>query len=443
VPNAIAPGTVLHGSYRVIRPLGSGGMGVVYEASHLRLAGRYAVKLLNAATAGHPEGLERFRREAQVTSGLRDPAIVQVIDFNQLDDGTPYLVMEFVEGRELAAVIAEEAPLSPTRTAHLVQAIAGGLGAAHRCDVVHRDLKPQNVFVLGADGGRGQERVKILDFGISKMRSASTPQMTAESALLGTPQYMSPEQARGAVHEVDARTDQFALAVMAYEMLAGRPPFVAAGAATLLYKIVHEDPPPLAQLRLGLAPAVETVLRVALSKRREDRYPTIEDFGWELALATGLVAARPGGAAPGLAGQRVTGPSPPPGLAVGTTLSSSTAERQTAAPRRGWRRALLGAATVGILVAASVVALRRVRAPEPTPPPPAAERPARPSLTAAAVSLDAGAPSSPADAAIAAPPAPAEPAAADRVEAPARPKQRARIRRSGPPAPRETLVDEL
>src|SRR5262249_32320469 len=178
----LAPGAVLQDTYRIVRQIGRGGMGAVYEATHARLAGRYAVKVLKPETALTPEAFHRFRREALVTSGLRHPGIVQVIDFNQAPDGSPYLVMEYLEGVELSQVIAREAPRPLPRVAEMVQQIASALGAAHKQGIVHRDLKPQNVFVLPLDDGR--DLVKVVDFGISKVQALSL-KLTNESALLG------------------------------------------------------------------------------------------------------------------------------------------------------------------------------------------------------------------------------------------------------------------
>src|SRR4051812_13579937 len=217
----LAPGTVLDGTYCIVRRVGQGGMGEVYEATHARLAGRYAVKVLHAGTSAQPEAYMRFQREALVTSGLRHPGIVQVVDFNRTADGRPYLVMEFLAGEELAALIGAAAPMPVARTAALVEQIAAALAAAHKQGIVHRDLKPQNVFVLPLDGGR--ELAKVVDFGISKVQALAQA-LTNESAMLGTPQYMAPEQAVGKSGDVGPAADQFALGAMAYEMLTGRLP---------------------------------------------------------------------------------------------------------------------------------------------------------------------------------------------------------------------------
>ncbi len=185
----LAPGTLLAETYRIVRLIGSGGMGEVYEAAHTRLTGRYAVKVLHHHWAGDPRAIVRFGREAQITSGLRHPNIVAIIDFDYTPAGSPYLVMEFIEGVELATVIANQAPLQPDRVVRIVDQIASALTAVHARNIVHRDLKPQNIFLVPGERP-GDERVKLVDFGISKVRAASVV-LTGERAVLGTPQYMA------------------------------------------------------------------------------------------------------------------------------------------------------------------------------------------------------------------------------------------------------------
>ena len=193
---ALAVGQVI-GTYGIVRKVGAGGMGEIYEVSHSRLAGRYAMKVLRAEAAAASEALLRFQREAKVTSALQHPNIVQVIDFSTTEGGQPYLVMEFLDGPELAQVMKGSKPLPLPRIVSYVKQIASGLMAAHEHDVVHRDLKPQNIFVLKV-AGSDQELVKIVDFGISKI-SAVTATITSASTVMGTAQYMSPEQALGRI----------------------------------------------------------------------------------------------------------------------------------------------------------------------------------------------------------------------------------------------------
>ena len=278
-------------------------MGAVYEASHVRLEGRYAVKLLREEVAAqYPAALARFRREARITSALRHPGIVQVIDFHTPPDGPPFMVMEYLDGAILADVIAREAPLSLVRVCDLTTQIASALAAAHRKGVVHRDLNPANILVLPADGDQ-PERVKILDFGISKMRWASK-QLTGTAQVLGTPQYMAPEQAEGRTKDLDSTADQFSLAAIVYEMLTGQAAFAGDTLATAAYQVVHAMPVPASRMRGDLGPGVDAVLAQGLAKDRRERFASVSGLAAAFRRAAGLA-----GAGAGLASDTVVAPS--------------------------------------------------------------------------------------------------------------------------------------
>ena len=269
-------GDVLQGTYEVVRLAGSGGMGEVYEARHLRIPGRFAIKVLHREDVPDAESLARFRREAEVTSSLRHPNIVQVLDFNQLPDGTPYIVMEFLDGCDLGHRLDTQGRLPPFEVARHVSQLASALAAAHARGVVHRDLKPQNVLLVPMEGQLG-EFVKIVDFGISTVRGGQSS--SGERSLVGTPEYMSPEQANGDPRNIDESTDQFALAVMTQEMLTGEFVFTGETVATVLYRVVNEPPPPLpAPIRATVGHLGEAALRRAMAKRREDRFPGVLEF---------------------------------------------------------------------------------------------------------------------------------------------------------------------
>ena len=272
-------GTVLEGAYRITRLIGEGGMGAVYEAVQLRLNKRVAIKLMARDLASNREALARFRREAEITSHLGHPHLVSVVDFGQAESGEPYLVMEYLEGEDLDHRLRRVGRMSIEAVVHVVRQVASALNAAHDQGVVHRDLKPGNVFLVQIPGE--PDFVKILDFGISKMKAART-QLTSASAVMGTPNYMSPEQATGMLEEVDHRTDQWSLACIAWEMLLGRGPFVADEVAALLYQIINLDPHPLAQRVPGLPPAVETALRRALRKKPAERFSSMREFSRDL-----------------------------------------------------------------------------------------------------------------------------------------------------------------
>jgi serine/threonine-protein kinase len=268
-------GTVLGGSYKITRLIGQGGMGAVYEGVQLRLERRVAVKLMARELSANPEAIARFRREAEVTSQLGHPHIVQVFDFGEAPTGEPYLVMEFLEGEDLEKRIARVGKMSAPAASHIIRQVASALSATHAKGIVHRDLKPANVFLLSVEGET--DFVKVVDFGISKVRAAGT-KLTAALAVMGTPNYMAPEQAAGRIDEIDHRTDQWALACIAYELLAGRPPFIGEDVASLLYQVIHQAPSPIASMNPGLPAAIEGVLQRALSKTQGARFQTMTEF---------------------------------------------------------------------------------------------------------------------------------------------------------------------
>lgn len=289
--SSIGIGSVIAETYAVEVLLGRGGMGAVFLASHLRLPGKkVAVKILHTEIA-NPEVLQRFRREAEIASRLGHPNIVTVHDFNTLADGTPYLVLEYLKGEALTNRI-EKGPMQLQAVRDIVNQVASGLGAAHAHGIVHRDLKPDNIFLVPTEiGGRAVEQVKILDFGISKIRGSTTVN-TLDATVLGTPQYMSPEQALGENAKSDARTDVYALGVIVYEMLAGRPSFNGDSVLRIMYQVVHEAPPDLAGFRPDLPPATLDAVRRAMSKKQEDRFNSALEFA---AALGGDVPAVPSG----------------------------------------------------------------------------------------------------------------------------------------------------
>jgi serine/threonine-protein kinase len=250
-------------------------MGAVYEAIQLRLDKRVAVKLMARELASNREALARFHREAEITSHLGHPHLVQVIDFGMAESGAPYLVMEYLEGEDLEHRLQRVGRLSVEAAVHIAKQTASALGAAHAKEVVHRDLKPANIFLMQVPGE--PEFVKVLDFGISKVKAARA-RLTRATAVVGTPNYMSPEQAAGRVDETDHRADQWALACIVWEMLAGRTPFIADDVTPLFYQITNLEPEPLAKQAPDVPAAVEPVLRRALAKRPGDRFATIREF---------------------------------------------------------------------------------------------------------------------------------------------------------------------
>jgi serine/threonine-protein kinase len=387
-------GTVLGDAYHIDALVGEGGMGTVFAASHLRLDKRVAVKVMARELAADAGAMARFHREAQVTSALGHPHIVQVFDFSTTPSGEPYLVMELLDGMDLEQRIHEHGPLSPQATNHIVKQVGSALAATHARGIIHRDLKPANVYLVEAAGET--DFVKVLDFGMSKVRSATT-KLTGAATLLGTPYYMSPEQALGRIDEVDERTDQWALACIAWECLAGTGPFAGENVPSLLFQVVHEPPTSLAAQVPGLRPEIEEVLRRALSKNKQDRFPSVAAFcqAFESALYGGP-AASASAANLGLAETlRGTGPAAAdPRVAtaqLGTTFTRSAGEldgslsRRPARSRWPWLAGVAG--TVAVLVAGllwlrpggpsrAVPASPPVPAPAPSRPPPPPPAPA-------------------------------------------------------------------
>jgi tRNA A-37 threonylcarbamoyl transferase component Bud32 len=368
--SVLLPGTVVGETYRVIRAVGAGAMGQVYEATHARLAGRYAIKVMQPQIAAHPAALERFRREAQITSSLRHPNIVHIMDFNQLPDGSPYLVMEFLEGLDLHGHLLRMGPLPLDEVVVLVGQIASALEAAHGRGVVHRDLKPQNVCLVPLPG-QSRSVVKVVDFGMSKIGAAAGA-LTGERALIGTAAYMSPEQAIGQIDEIDHRTDQFALGVMAYQMLSGRHAFTGDSEPALLYQIVHTQPAPLTLVHPATpsrSAALAAVVGRALEKDKNKRFASILEFALAFENASGIVRAP--GRARAIFDSREGVPSSPaggPASVAPTIIEAAPAPMTTGAPvvserpaepkRKARPAVIVGALVVGAL-AGSLWALPR------------------------------------------------------------------------------------
>lgn len=257
------------GGYRIVRRLGGGGMGSVYEAEEPSIRRRVAIKVLRRRFADDPDLVDRFQNEARLANSVQHPAIVDAFAFGRLDDGRPYFVMPLLEGAAVRELLEKEGRLSPARSWSIAREVAEALGVAHAAGLVHRDLKPDNVFIerLG-----GRERVRVLDFGIAKSvePSPETAQPTRSGLLLGTPAYMAPEQWWGA--ELDARVDQYALGVMLFELLCGSPPFDPAHPLGVMKLHLHEAPPELASRGIAVPRAVEAFVWRLLAKEREQRF---------------------------------------------------------------------------------------------------------------------------------------------------------------------------
>jgi serine/threonine-protein kinase len=325
---SLEPGALLHGTYRIKDRLASGGMGEVYAAAHERLVGRFAVKVLQPEMARDRQALARFGREAVIMSGLQHPHVAQVLDFNVTDDGKPYLVMELLEGRLLQEVIDEGRSMPVVRVASIVRQIASALAAAHARGVIHRDLKPENIMLVPVSGD--EPFVKVFDFGISKVKWSKS--LTQESAILGTPEYMSPEQALGRVEAIDQRTDQFALAAIAYALFTGSQAFDGENAVAILYQVVHQQPRPLADYVPWPTDEVEAVLTRAMAKQADDRFESMLDFSRALDAAVARVLSDTGK----IVIAREEAPSG--GVPTGEMLEFAESTQLTLAPVRPRRR---------------------------------------------------------------------------------------------------------
>jgi len=275
----VQEGDLLAGKYRVEKVLGFGGMGVVVSAFRTDLEQRVAVKFLGQAAAERPDAAERFRREARAAAKIRSEHVARVLDVGTLDTGLPYMVMEFLEGNDISDELRRLDRLPLVEAVDFILQAIEALAEAHAAGVVHRDLKPGNLFLARrADGSR---RVKVLDFGISKALTGSSVEelsLTKTAALIGSPLYMAPEQMRSA-KDVDTRADIWSLGAMLYEMLTGQPPYTGESIPQLCAALLHDDPIPLRQHRAEIPEGLEQAVLRCLMKDRNHRFPTVFELG--------------------------------------------------------------------------------------------------------------------------------------------------------------------
>ncbi len=268
------------GNFQVVRLLGEGGFGEVYEAENPFLQRRAAIKVLHTGMVQDPELVRRFLNEARSASAIRHPNIIDVFDAGVTPEGEPYILMEFLEGDSLQKVLLERGRI-PLRTVQEITRQAGSaLSAAHAAGIVHRDLKPENLFLIPDEGMPMGFRMKVLDFGIAKVKHRDDQNSTLKTQaglLMGSPSYMSPEQCRDS-SDVDLRSDIYSLAIMVYEMLAGVPPFASKSATEMLVMQITAEPPPLQRQVPNLPDYVDQAVMRALAKDRELRYGSVDYF---------------------------------------------------------------------------------------------------------------------------------------------------------------------
>jgi serine/threonine protein kinase len=272
-------------NYQIRAPIGEGGMGVVYMAQHACLGRRAAIKILREGHVGDGRMVDLFVNEARAATTIRHPNIIDVVDVGRLPDGRPYLMMELLEGETLGDLLRREGPLPLDEALDLVSQAADGLGAAHGHGIVHQDLKPDNLFLSPDPDRPGRHRVKILDFGIAKLRAEPRPELLRPSTsddrsplpsrIFGSPYYMSPEQCRGEDDLIDHRTDIYAMGALLYHLLCGEPPFMDDMLITVLVMHMRQAPRPPRALNPAIPPHVEAAILRALAKTPAERFASM------------------------------------------------------------------------------------------------------------------------------------------------------------------------
>ena len=274
-------GTTIAGKYKIIDKLGEGGMGSVYRASQQPIERLVAVKVLLNKLVDDDMAVRRFDQEARAVSKMQHPNTVTIYDYGQTEDGRFYLVMEFLKGKTLTDLLRSHGTLEPHLACHVIRQVCASLGEAHLTGIIHRDLKPDNIFLTTV--GNDENFVKVLDFGVAKLAdNEAGATLTQTGMIFGTPKYMSPEQAEG--RPIDSRADIYAIGVVLYELLTGRPPFLADTAVALLLKHISAQPPEFSKIRsdLNVPKQLEQVTMKALSKNVDHRYSTVDELAEDL-----------------------------------------------------------------------------------------------------------------------------------------------------------------
>jgi predicted Ser/Thr protein kinase len=348
-------GSIIAERYHVLKKLGEGGMGQVYLAEHVKMGRKSAVKVMNPGMVNDADAISRFNREAANASRINHPNVAGIYDFGETPEGLIYLAMEFIEGESLTSLVEKNGALPPMRAADITKQAADGLQVAHEMGIVHRDLKPDNIMI--AKNRDGSDCVKVVDFGIAKAAGAENQKVTKTGLVVGTPEYMSPEQLAG--DKLDGKSDIYSLALVAYNMLTGKLPFEGETAQESMIMRLTDDPRPLSMTKPDTSwPAeVQDVMARALQRKREDRYDSASKFGIALyqavehmpraaaAGATQMIGAMDGATAV---------IAPPPKTRLDASAAASPGASQAAgAPVRSKMPVYAGAGVVALALAAA------------------------------------------------------------------------------------------
>src|SRR5579883_1629202 len=354
------------GNYRVVGLLGEGGMGKVYRAEHPEIGRQVAIKVVHALASVHPQVIARFRSEAMAVNKIGHPNIIDISDFGTLSDGRAYFVMEFLEGEDLGKRLARVGKMTPAEAAPIVAQTLDALAAAHVERIIHRDLKPDNIYLAKRRAG-GPEIVKLLDFGVAKLRAENAVGTTIDGTLLGTPMYMSPEQAMGRMAQIGPASDLYAMGVILYQMLTGWTPFVAETVAALLVAHAHDEPVPPRERAPELDPRLEKIILRCLAKEPAARFHSAND------LFDALAEVVPQMRLPAARGEktRETTPEIPSAIQAATQPNAgappATRATEVAPPaeRNRWAAAVLGAGVLALVAVGGALLWLDHRGPAP------------------------------------------------------------------------------